>query len=45
MASKFIRAIGAPTQYLYHRGPEIGVVRYRSERGVGVFWSFRFEIT
>ncbi|MBZ5607988.1 MAG: serine/threonine protein kinase [Acidobacteriia bacterium] len=32
------------TQYLYHRGPEIGVARYRSARGVGVFWSFRFEI-
>jgi hypothetical protein len=31
-------------EYLYHRGPEIGVARYRSTRGVGVFWSFRFEI-
>jgi hypothetical protein len=25
-------------------GPEIGVARYRSTHGVGVFWSFRFEI-
>ena len=31
-------------EYLYRRGPEIGVARYRSTRGVGVFWSFRFEI-
>jgi hypothetical protein len=32
------------TEYLYHRGPEIGVFRTRNGRGVGVFWSFRFEI-
>jgi tRNA A-37 threonylcarbamoyl transferase component Bud32 len=31
-------------EYLYGRGPEIGATRYRSARGVGVFWSFRFEI-
>ncbi len=31
-------------EYLYHRGPEFNVNRYRSARGVGVFWSFRFEI-
>jgi hypothetical protein len=31
-------------EYVYQRGPEIGVARYRSARGVGVFWSFRFEI-
>lgn len=32
------------TEYAYQRGPEIGVARYRSARGVGVFWGFRFEI-
>jgi tRNA A-37 threonylcarbamoyl transferase component Bud32 len=32
------------TQYLYQRGPEIGVARYRSARSAGVFWKFRFEI-
>ncbi len=32
------------TQYRYHRGPEIGIGRSRSERAAGVFWSFRFEI-
>ena len=32
------------TQYVYRRGPEIGVNRYRSARGAGVFWGFRFEI-
>jgi hypothetical protein len=31
-------------QYLYRRGPELGVTRYRSARGAGVFWGFRFEI-
>lgn len=31
-------------EFLYHRGPELGVAQYRSARGVGVFWSFRFEI-
>lgn len=30
-------------EYIYGRGPEFGVARYRSSRGVGVFWSFRFE--
>lgn len=32
------------SEYLYGRGPEIGVARYRSARGMGVFWSFRFEV-
>jgi serine/threonine-protein kinase len=32
------------TEYLYRRGPEIGVARHRSARGVGVFWNFRFNI-
>jgi serine/threonine-protein kinase len=32
------------SQYLYERGPEIGVAQYRSSRGAGVFWKFRFEI-
>jgi hypothetical protein len=31
-------------EYLYRRGAEIGVTRYRSARGAGAFWSFRFEI-
>jgi tRNA A-37 threonylcarbamoyl transferase component Bud32 len=31
-------------EYLYNRGLEIGVARYRSARGVGVFWSLRLEI-
>jgi Protein kinase domain len=30
--------------YRYYRGAEIGVYRYRSARGAGVFRSFRFEI-
>jgi hypothetical protein len=30
-------------EYVYGRGPELGVARYRSDRGVGVFWSFAFE--
>jgi hypothetical protein len=30
--------------FRYGRGPEFGVSRYRSARGVGVFWKFRFEI-
>lgn len=32
------------SDYLYHRGPGIGVARYRSALGAGVFWGFRFEI-
>jgi hypothetical protein len=32
------------SEFLYHLGPEFGVARNRSARGVGVFWSFRFEI-
>jgi tRNA A-37 threonylcarbamoyl transferase component Bud32 len=35
---------GGHTEYRYRRGPEIGVARYRSARGIGVFWSFRFQI-
>jgi hypothetical protein len=35
---------GGLTDYRYYRGAEIGALRYRSTRGVGVFWSFRFEI-
>jgi serine/threonine protein kinase len=31
-------------EYLYPRGPEFGVARYRSARGAGVFWGFRLEI-
>jgi hypothetical protein len=32
------------SQYLYERGAELGVARYRSARGAGVFRGFRFEI-
>jgi len=32
------------TEYLYFRGAEFGVARYRSARGAGVLSNFRFEI-
>jgi serine/threonine protein kinase len=32
------------SEFCYYRGPEMGAHRYRSARGAGVFWSFRFEI-
>lgn len=41
---KRLTAYPGLNEFRYIGGPEFGVARYRSARGVGVFWKFRFEI-
>lgn len=42
--ARLYRGFPGCAEYLYPRGPEFGVARYRSARGVGVFWGFRFDV-
>ncbi|MDE3166264.1 MAG: serine/threonine protein kinase [Acidobacteriota bacterium] len=42
--ARLYRGFQGCTEYLYARGPEFGVARYRSARGSGIFWNCRFEI-